>query len=79
VNVNSKHPPNQKKTNHCYQDVADPLARRLRIAKIKHAAIVASGVEQRDSAIGSSRVIANPSLPFGTQHPKDMGTPVRDK
>jgi hypothetical protein len=51
VNVNSKQPPNQKKANHCHQNMADPLARCLRIAKVKHAAIVASSVEKRDTAI----------------------------
>jgi hypothetical protein len=55
VNIDSKHPPNQKKANECYQNVADPLAWRLRIAKVKHAAIVASRVGEKDAAISSSR------------------------
>jgi hypothetical protein len=41
VNVHSKHPPDQKETDDCDQNMAGPLARRLRIAKVKHAAIVA--------------------------------------
>jgi len=45
MNIDSEHPPNQKKTNHRDQNVAYPLARCLRIAKIKHAAIVAFSVQ----------------------------------
>jgi hypothetical protein len=55
VNIHSKHPPNQKKADKCHQNVAGPLAWRLRIAKVKHAAIVASSVAKEDTAIPSFR------------------------
>ena len=65
VNINTKHPPNQKKTNQCHHNVAGPLAWRLRIAKVKHAAIVASRVGEKDAAFPSSRDGDNSSAGSG--------------
>jgi hypothetical protein len=61
VDIDSKHPPNQKKTNDCDQNMTDPLARRLGIAKIKHAAIVASSVEDLEKG-WRSFVVQQPAL-----------------
>ena len=41
-NIEPQHPPNQKKTDHCDSNVANPLARSFWVSKIEHAAMVAS-------------------------------------